>query len=74
MLKQERMLELQYQLKLEQWAAWRRAKQGGGEGGKGRTVPDFGSALDGVGGEAAAKRGRVGRRPGRPPSLAGLNL
>jgi hypothetical protein len=68
------MLELEYQLKLEQWAAWRRGKQDAGEGDKGKAVPDFRAALDGVGGQAAAKRGKVGRRPGRPPSLAGLNL
>jgi len=77
LLRQERMLELQYQLKLEQWSAWRRAKQAGAGGSQGRNgngVPDFGSALNGVGGEAAAKRGSVGRRPGRPPSMAGLNL
>jgi len=32
MLRQERMLELQYQLKLEQLSAWRMAKQGGTAG------------------------------------------
>jgi len=78
LLRQERMLELQYQLKLEQWSAWRRGKQGGCDGGaaggKGTGVLEFGSALAGVGGEAAAKRGSAGRRPGRPPSLSGLNL
>ena len=26
------MLELEYQLKLEQWPAWKMAKRGGGEG------------------------------------------
>jgi len=66
MLRQERMLGLEYQLKLEQLSAWRRGKATG--------VADFGSALDRVGGERAAKRGAPGRRPGRPPSLAGLNL
>jgi hypothetical protein len=57
MLRQERMLDLAYQLKLEQWAAWR-AKQGdpegGPQGGKGRAVPD--SAPDG-------RRGRIGGGP-----------
>ncbi len=32
LLRQERMLELQCQLKPEQWSAWRRGKQGGPDG------------------------------------------
>jgi hypothetical protein len=37
-------------------------------------IPAQGGGMGGVGGQAAAKRGAVGRRPGRPPSLAGINL
>jgi hypothetical protein len=70
-LRQERMLELEYQLKLEQWSAWRMAKRGGAEvapqGGKGTGVPDFRSAR-GAAGQLAAGRGSVGRAAGRPPS------
>ena len=64
LLRQERMLELEYQLKLEQLSAWRRGKATG--------VTDFNLAPGGALGQLAAGGGSVGRRPGRPPSLAGL--
>jgi hypothetical protein len=76
LLRQERMLELEYQLKLEQWAGWRRGKQAGAAGDpdaeKGAAVPDSGSAPS-DGGKTARGPG-LGRRVGRPPSLAGLKV
>jgi len=63
MLRQERLLELEYQLKLEQLSAWRR--------GKGAGVLDFDSAPGSASRRLAAGGGSVARRPGRPPSLAG---
>ncbi len=78
MLRQERMLELEYQLKLEQWSAWRRGKQGAPEGspqgGRGGAAPDFGSARGGGAGQLARGRGSVGRAAGRPLSNGGLSL
>ncbi len=75
-LRQERMLELEYQLKLEQWSAWRMAKQGGTEGdpqgGKGTGVPNFRSARGGAG-QLAKGRGSVGQAKGGEPSMGGLS-
>ncbi|MGO9271666.1 MAG: hypothetical protein ACLQOO_15610 [Terriglobia bacterium] len=69
------MLELEYQLKLEQWSAWRMGKQGGAEGdpqgGKGTGVPNFRSARRGAG-QLAVGRGSVGGSTERPPSMGGL--
>ncbi|MGO9269138.1 MAG: hypothetical protein ACLQOO_02570, partial [Terriglobia bacterium] len=62
-LRQERMLELEYQLKLEQWSAWRRGKATG--------VPEFDSARRGAG-QLAVGRGSVGGSRERPPSMGGL--
>ncbi len=70
------MLELEYQLKLEQWSAWRMGKQGGAEGdpqgGKGAGVPKFRSGRGGGAGQLAAGRGSVGGSTERPPSMGGL--
>jgi hypothetical protein len=77
MLRQEKTLELEYQLKLEQLAAWRRGKQGGSEGApqaeNGTGVSGFGSEGGGADSPSAAKRG-LGRGPGRPRPLPGPNL
>ncbi len=59
------MLELEYQLKPEQWSAWRRGKATG--------VLEFDSARRGAG-QLAVGRGSVGRPKGRPPSMGGLSL
>jgi len=78
LLRQERMLELQYQLKLEQWSAWRMAKQGTAEvspqGGKGTGVPNFRAARGGGAGQLAVGRGSVGRPKEGPLSMGGLSL
>jgi len=64
LLRQERMLELEYQLKLEQWSAWRQ--------GKGMGAPDFDAGPGSAGGRLAVGHGFGRRREGRRPSLAGL--
>jgi hypothetical protein len=77
MLRQERMLEPEYQLKLERWSAWRRGKQGGPEE---SLQPGRGGAVrlrvraGGGAGQWAKGRGSVWRRTGRPPSNGGLSL
>src|SRR5271157_128546 len=62
-LRQERMLELEYQLKLEQWSGWRRGKATG--------VPEFDSGRRGAG-QLAVGRGSLGGSTERPPSMGGL--
>jgi len=64
LLRQERMLELEYQLKLEQWSAWRQ--------GKGMGAPGFDAGPGSAGGQLAVGHGFGRRREGRRPSLAGL--
>src|SRR5208282_5257118 len=53
---QGRMLELEYQLKLERWSAWRRSKRPG--------FRSFDSSRRGAG-QLAVGRGSVGRPTGR---------
>ncbi|MGO9273683.1 MAG: hypothetical protein ACLQOO_26175 [Terriglobia bacterium] len=62
-LRQVRMLELEYQLKLEQWSAWRRGKATG--------VPEFDCARCEAG-QLAVGRGFGRRRARWQASLAGL--
>jgi len=56
-LRQERMLELEYQLKLKQWSAWRQ--------GKGMGAAGFDAGPGSAGGQLAVGHGFGRRREGR---------
>ena len=73
LLRQERMLELQYQLKLEQWSAWRWGKQRAAVDGP-KAVPDFGAVRGGIGRQLATGRESVGKKPGRPAKATEMKV